>query len=225
MTDTIAGPLPPFIPELRQAIRDNVKTQTRRVMKADIPADFSPYQYDDLMGAWGVLFSDPSDKQRFGYVKCPYGAPGQVRYLREPMRRNDHGFAVYLDDGLPVRNNEGRMVPWRWKVSTLSSLFMPAEYARTFVKMARIHIERVQEISAQDAISEGVSKSEFWTPSEMEHRPFEEKWWDDFYFWGHYPQIVFERIWKKINDHRNPAYVWDSNPRTWVLTFSQIRLP
>lgn len=210
MTDTVAGPLPPFIPELRQAIRENLKTQTRRVIKEPALDDATPTRYGKYTDTWGCFFKR-SDTDALRFVACRYGEPGQVRYMREPIYRNEHNFAVFLDDGIPVRNKDGRMVPWRWKVNTLSGLFMPSEYARTFVKMERIHVERVQEISARDALAEGISDrvlmpADTDTGSALFHATAQRQIIDKFAF-----------LWDKINFAR--GFPWQSNPPVWVMTF------
>jgi hypothetical protein len=122
--------------------------------------------------------------------------------LREPIYKGDDGYAYYKDDNYPVQDISLGLIPWRWKVNTLSGLFMPAGYARTFVRMIRIHAERVKEINEADAQAEGV-----FTPL-SEIRP------------GHDARTAFYFLWDKINAHR--GYSWNANPWAWVLTFERI---
>ena len=196
----LAGPLPPFIPELRAAIRTSKKTQTRRVVKENIPDGFTPVEYGDVMTGWGALFRDSSDKSRYLRVKCPYGKPGDIRYLREPLYKGENDRAWFKDDDKAVIVN-GLHISWRWKVNTLSSLFMPQECAQTFVKIERIHIERVQDISEADAMAEGVYPA---SEGVREMRAY---------------RNGFRAVWMRLNDHR--GYTWGSNLWVWVIEFSK----
>ena len=88
----IAGRMPVFQRWGRDAIREDRKTQTRRVAKVEL---------------------------------CPYGKIGDIRVMCEPLT-NYGGFACYADDTIPVISTiTGALIIWRWKVQTLSSLFMP----------------------------------------------------------------------------------------------------
>lgn len=69
-----ARPLPIFKPELRQAIRDGRKTQTRRIVKNT-----------------DMLPEIPTS---------PYGKPGDIAYLREPLWK--HGKVDYSVEQGPV---------------------------------------------------------------------------------------------------------------------------
>lgn len=91
----------------------------------------------------------------------------------------------------------------------------------TTCEITKVRAERLQDISAVDAELEGVAHTEFWTPKEMNDRPFEEKWWDDFYFWSHYPQIVFKRLWDSIYGPGS----WDRNDWVWVVEFKVVTAP
>jgi hypothetical protein len=225
----LAGPLPPFIRELRNAIRQGLKTNTRRVLKGQPPehykltyvgktntvyaTDTGRRQADTLFGA---EFHDGAHAAKF--YKCPYGLPGQYRYMREPLIRGADGLAYYEDDGdavleiVPFQDGSvARNVKWRWKVNRLAQIYMPKEYARTIVHMDDIRMERVQEIGVESVLAEGVDAKvlmpEDFDPADPDAKASAEN----------QIRYKFELLWDSINAKR--GYSWESNPWTWVLVF------
>ena len=148
----IVGRMPLFNAEMRQAVRDDRKGQTRR------PIDPQPVLVSDAWRwkniAWGVGGAQISDE--FIVDHCPYGKPGDVRCMREPLICSTKGMAGYRDDYQPaISLITGKPIPWRWKRNTLASMHMPTEAARTIRRVTGIRVERVQEITPLDAICEG----------------------------------------------------------------------
>ena len=196
LIEQVAGPMPPFIRELRDKIRKGLKTQTRRII--------NPQPYQDENGHWFI----GNDWDGFGgdgipdykLHKCPYGKAGQLRYLREPLVCDTRGFARYEDDDALVFDLDGEPVVWRWKTKRLSQIFLPKELVRTFVNLNEIRGELVQSISVHDAIAEGISEK-FLGPSGDK-------------------QIIdrFITLWDKINRQR--GYGWEKPRWVWVLGFS-----
>ena len=125
----LAKPLPPFIRELRDAIRAKRKWQTRRVIK-------NPTWFACLTG------------------DCPHNQPGDICYLREPLV-NINGWAFYADDEQAVSTPTGAM-PWKWQVNKLSQLYLPRYAASTFVVIEAVRAQRLQDITEADAIADGV---------------------------------------------------------------------
>lgn len=96
---------------------------------------------------------------------------------------------------------------------------MPLEYSRLTIRITGISVQRVQSICATDALAEGISETEFWQPKSLNEKPFEEKWWDDFHFWSHYPQMAFANWWKE----NEGDFSWDKNKWVWVYRFNQVK--
>lgn len=206
-----AGPLPPFISQLRAAIRVGNKTVTRRVFKSP-PHD--PYKFiemgtDTITGKYGAEFHDGAHEAKF--YPCPYGKPGQYRYMREPIYKGSDGLAYFLDDDRPVRNCDGRHVRWRWKVNKLAQIYLPAEYARTIVRLADLRPQQVQEMTFRDCLAEGIEPL-VCLPVEADPQSAES-------VASAHRQIVdaFSALWDKINAGR--GYPWESNPWVWVVSF------
>lgn len=224
-TDTASKRLPPFKPYLRQAIRDGRKTMTRRIVKPQpfpaekmrvgafpMPMCATDWIWPREHGSYTV-----SNKKNgpTGWVeRCPYGQVGDRVHLIEPLRREQGQsivpYAVYADDGAPVEfQDQGRSasyplpvrLDWRWSKSTLSSIHMPTEAARWFGRITEIRVERVQEITSEDAMAEGAL--------EAAEVPYIGGMTCD------QARDAFRLLW----EHINGAESWSVNPWCWVLRF------
>lgn len=233
--------------ELVNATLRGKKTQTRRIAshpdvgfiggkgEEDDPAKWG---FGDEHGVWHVL--DQSAPTYYGSgvrnesyrIRCPYGEPGHKLVLRESYWHwrgpwtpgGPLEFWPGQEDGTPV-HAYGPVAPaspddgWIGAWARRPSIHMPREYSRGTVELAEVRIERLHAITAGDALAEGIDRTEAWKPAELDGRPFEEKWWDDFHFWNHYPQLAFKNLWDSINGKKCP---WDSNPWLWVLTYKLV---
>lgn len=207
-----AGPLPPFKDHLRAKVRSGLKTMTRRLIKPQ-PRDVQDGWYMDAYNqtnAFNFWTARPGSKMvnsigpndRTCQWTCPYGFTGDIKYLREPLIKRCHpkGFYVahYADDDEPVIDEATEQpVHWRWKDAGLAQLFLPKEYARTFVKLTGVRAERLHAITNNDALAEG-------TP---DLRTMENNW--DL-------RQCFAKLWDDINEDRCP---WSADPFVWVLTW------
>ena len=87
---------------------------------------------------------------------------------------------------------------WEWK----SAMFMPEHYARHFIFIEAVRAERVQEITQEDCIREGLK------PQPMPYQPirtYRQSFLDS-----------FQHLWNTIN----PKYPFESNSWVWVYNFS-----
>jgi len=148
----IVGRIPLFNAEMRQAVRDDRKGQTRWPMKSQPTL---PLQFMGANSAHTVAyFGKDKDVSLDDAAICPYGNVGDVRCMCEPLMRGaTTGVAYYLDDyrlhwpaTAVISLITGKPIPWRWKRDTLTSIHMPTEAARTVCKVTDIRVERVQEI-------------------------------------------------------------------------------
>lgn len=202
---------------------ESPKTQTRRVI---IP---QPQQrvYEIAPGPYFApeMPNDPNTPDGRHEIKCPYGKAGDHLWVRETWRIERRSHSHYLDyradPGTPTMRitsvpDARRYANGVWR----PSIHMPRWASRITLEIVEVRVERVQDISAQDALAEGVSQTSFWTPGEVDSMPFEEKMWDDFEFWSRYPQIVYRRLWDSINAKR--GYGWDKNPWVWMIEFKKV---
>jgi hypothetical protein len=198
-----------------KAILEGRKTQTRRIIKPQPPDD--SYKLTTLMSttgdskkvgrhSWSKLGGKDGlhIDNEVGSFRSPYGYVGDVLWVRETFgywgdrRCPCHnvcycGDVVYKADY--VGHNNTACTRWR------PSIFMPKKYARIWLEITDIRVERVQEIKTHEIIAEGVVvKVDF--PDGVMHRN------------------AFRLLWDSINAKR--GYSWESNPWVWVIEFKRL---
>lgn len=214
-----------FSTEMMRAILSGRKTQTRRICK--LPEDARQIQY----------WTTPSGMPQNGYASpgvnywtrsgnhidpCPYGFVGDHIWVRESLRRcqDSEGsmpLALYDVDRSPVLSG-GRPAEWKWMPSVLAARYMPRWASRITLEITAIRVERLQDISEQDAIAEGM----LFLGGAFDH--FDKAPWADPGDSKQYPwrwaRGAFCAAWKRINEK---CYPWDSNPWVWVINFKVVR--
>lgn len=204
-----------------RAILEGRKSQTRRVMKPQPvyahgmtkPTKETLEALDNVAAAAIRAMTPTTD--------CPYGVPGDRLWVREAWKTRsglddfnateiakkclDAGFAkpgapiLYLADNHGVmwsENDAADLGPWG---RVRSSRFMPRWASRITLEITDVRVQRVQEISEDDARSEGVYQETF-VPSF---------------------RIAFGTLWDSINAKR--GFGWESNPWVWALSFKAVR--
>ena len=212
----IVGRMPLFTFDNRQAVRDGLKTQTRRLNGLEeINQDSDRWQFvgfkDDK-----AIFRIPGRTQR--WIKLPW-AVGDTRCMCEPLIRGHDGIAYYRDDidnwstdewytaSMAISLITREPLEWRWKRDYLASIHMPTEAARTVCKITDIRIERLQKISEEDAKAEGTVyyiASGGIQAEEMSMR------------------AQFGMLWDSIYAAKD--YGWDTNPWVWVNVFEKMEV-
>ena len=195
-----------FNTEMVKAILDGRKTQTRRIIK-NIPSFLNVEMDKD----YRAVFYENVWKIR--HMLCPYGKIGDRLWVRET-------WCDYIPQKKQVSNNyrgDDRQVIYKashkmadmegfedmvleqdikWK----PSIFMPRWVSRINLEITDIRVERVLDISEEDAKSEGVNR-------------FEGK---DTYSYA----VSFAGLWDSINAKR--GYGWEINPWVWIIVFKII---
>ena len=221
-----------FSAPMVRAILDGRKTQTRRIVKGSSDVEC------DRWVAHDGLHTPASDELARGVFdpvgdayRCPYGEPGDRLWVREscwllfadyytgdgeragsarvvPGAREDGDPpAVWcaVDGPLPAipPNDHG----WRW--ARRNSIHMPRYASRILLDVVSVRVERLQDISEDDARAEGVT-------------PFpiggEDCWSDGT------RRSAFEYLWGQINGFVGDPKArapWASNPWVWVVTFKR----
>lgn len=95
--------------------------------------------------------------------------------------------------------------PWR------PSIHIPRKYSRITLETTNIRVERVQDISSQDAEEEGWGG---YLDSYIEG--------DDPNCVGNGPRTWFSKLWNSINEKR--GFGWDANPWVWVIEFKRVEV-
>ncbi|MBK7885494.1 MAG: hypothetical protein IPJ81_18145 [Chitinophagaceae bacterium] len=214
-----------FSTPMVQAILAGRKTMTRRIVKPQPTineignVNFSFKKH----GGINVPIED-LNKPFIGILDdCPYGQLGDVLWVRETwcyMDASPNNCAYKEDFG-------SEPVSWNWK----PSIYMSKEVCRLFLKVKSIKVERLQDITEEDAIAEGVqdaSCTDHTTcPSSLCKDGCSAKgtyynYPTDFDGEPCYSAVEsFEQLWQSINGEKS----WDANPWVWVIKFERIEKP
>ncbi len=174
-----------------RAILDSRKTVTRRVVKFK---DGQNPNWTGYVPDGGVLYGS----NNIPAAKAPYKS-GDILYVRETWRCIEASCPPsnctieYKAGGterfcgiiaLPTEGGE-------WK----PSIHMPKEAARIFLRVTKVSVERLQEISNADAIREGITRMydhlsdeeyEKWSRNVVPGKKKDEWGWDNYLWHGHF---------------------------------------
>lgn len=221
-----------------RAILEGRKTQTRRVVKCDL------YDIERLAtpGEWNdgrahpkmIPYENWGEKRGCGLfvsttgtifaMPCPFGKPGDRLWVREAWETcaiYDSYSPSQIDSGaalLWIADNSKRINgPENWG-KIRPSIFMPQWASRITLEITGIRVERLQDITEEDAIAEGVG-----------HGFQMNAGWPDYQHinksgiceltqdtaWA-----SFSTLWDSIKGKKHP---WASNPWVWVINFKDVR--
>lgn len=191
-----------FQTEMVKAILEGRKTQTRRKIQT-IFSDVCEKDNGQKWPWWSDEYGDDF------WMLCKYGKPGDLLWVREtwgkPYLEEDLATCKYLykADWNEINQVKQALVGERWK----PSIHLPKSASRIWLMIEDIRVERVQEISEEDAILEGIEKVEL--DSQPKWKRYDEG------FCTMYPTISFKSLWHSINGEES----WNSNPWVWVIKF------
>jgi hypothetical protein len=193
-----------------RAILDGSKTQTRRVAK----------EFDEMPNLDGIL-------QRFPRQNgCPHGTPGDRLWVRETWAAFTQPTHEYGESDLVkgpiaeavethgplayVYKADGNSLPDRWR----PSIFMPRIASRILLEITDVRVQRLQEISDEDARAEGIEYSDEYAVRQHAHVGLDEGDWIP----NAPPIPSFRSLWDTI--HGSGA--WHANPWVWAITFQRL---
>lgn len=186
LADAIFRPIL-FSTPMVQAILKGRKTQTRRIIKPQPLRQL----FDVNMGYWS---EEPADLKQ-PYIKSKYKV-GDIMWVRETFAikkpidaEQDWESFGYKSDGYELMPDE------KWK----PSIFMPKEACRIFLEVKHVRVERLMDISEDDAIREGIANGAYAVS----------------------PVSSFRKLWQSINGKDS----WDKNPWVWVYEFKRVDRP
>lgn len=194
-----------FSTPMVQAILMGEKTQTRRIIKKPDILDMISQGFLNNAIMLG--------KYRVGNILWVRETWQHTKCLNINFEDENYGY-VYKADGQPWEDYEG----WTWK----PSIFMPKDACRIFLKLTKIRIERLEDITKEDAIAEGIEKWE--QMCQTRYKSYVEPmvgFWDDgshLQTGGVHPAIAsYRSLWAKINGFDN----LNSNPWVFVYEFER----
>lgn len=187
-----------FSTPMVQAILAGSKTQTRRIAKGDV-LDFL------------------NDGCISDYVKglCPYGQIGDTLWVRETwgikyfsnsrpdsFKMEDIVYRASLTKEFEFNGNTAYFLyDKKWK----PSIFMPKKACRIKLEIINIRVEKLCDITEEDAIAEGIEKKEgiyYHVKGGINPEPSD----------------IYAELWDEINGTGS----WIKNPWVWVISFKKL---
>lgn len=231
-------------PMVRAAIRkESPKTQMRRVVK-------SPAKNMQNLGIKCIQHREPGDPWYRDHVwsmrnrngawadythdkfmeKCPYGVPCDRLWVREAWQdttENCHcDGPCYCDHSKDIIYRADAKDPekYDWR----PSIHMPRKACRLILEITGIRVERVQDISQEDAIAEGATCQTLDGPHPvirwMMDWPKEKEWWAGLSLPT--AQMAFANYLCRLHDGKKflskPDNIWTRNPWVWVIEFRRL---
>lgn len=181
--------------EMVKAILAGRKTVTRRLIKErHLRVLDSPYHKEH---------SEVPDKVLLEKLcESPY-QPGDVLYVRETWCKGSLNGGA--DQYFYKADDNDFHCQWR------PSIHMPKEAARIFLRVTGVRVERLQDITLDDAIAEGC-QGKFIGCGECAGAG-----------WEILPEDEFADVWNStIKESDLDKYGWDANPYVWVVSFERI---
>lgn len=210
---------------LTQAVLDGRKTMTRRVCKYDRPDEtydivfpvFEPNDYDNdgnIVSPLNYAFGWKNDKGDFTGWNIPKYKVGEVVSIAQSYMDVDRfhrkgknaAYLEYLDSILP----ELKLYPgWGNKMFTKAAL-MPHH-----IKITGIKIERLQKISDEDCLKEGIYKGRCGSA--------DTHFMDVYYYKGDIqPYCTPREAFAALIDKISGKGTWSSNPYVFVYEFELV---
>jgi len=238
---------------VRAILREDCpKTQTRRVVKGLLwahaeagPNPAAPHVYGDWASPKPCPYGEPGDRlwvrEAFNFAHIDYLAPGEVLGKSEEECVDDnHGFACVCGDGVMYRADGEREHPDYGRALWKPSIHMPRWASRILMEVVSVRVERLQSITTDDIIAEGVTypvvekeegkvvpcfaltgkfkACDYWPkvePPVMENllkRP-------DLH------DVLLRGEWAALFESINGRGSWDLNPWVWVVEFKRLDRP
>lgn len=199
-----------------QAILEGRKTQTRRVIKKQPQWRFPGN--DERRGTafpvstdarWAVTAGYGRAQETVQLGRCPYGIPGDKLWVREnwaATRDWDGLKPCQILPGVPVWYLAGQVTPPEaTKGKNRPSIHMPRWACRVILEVTEVRVERVQEISEEDAKAEGARRG--WAECPRTAHDWQYKY-------------GFMELWDSINKKR--GYGWEKNLWVRVVKFNRV---
>lgn len=209
-----------FNREMTRAVLDGRKTQTRRLIKPQPPEEY--WSLQDCMGEFFWTDTDKDDDMAGWWpsydkgVKCPYGDPGDTFRLSEAVHVQpvDHErYSLLFEADLLHTERYGDPALMErirgYKKGMLRGCTLPPAFCRSQRwEITRRWVERIQDISEEDAIKEGIRTSS-----------------NGVYFYDYThgianvvkPQFSFMTLWQSIYGPES----WERNDWVWVTEWKE----
>lgn len=230
-----------FSAPMVRAILEGRKTVTRRALNAQSLKNIG---YGVQLGECHELPSEGPlhpNSIRYYIDFCPFGQPGDRLWVRETfglqVRNYGGGTGEHIvyratnPDAIYCKSAEGQEYPVKWK----PSIHMPRHSSRILLEITDVRVERLQDISEEQAQAEGCFFTDYgrkcghtgsgWTevgdcPAPEAHHPQRNGWmWDKT---SSPNECLGTATWAFANLWQKTGGDWEDNPWVWVVEFKRV---
>lgn len=197
-----------FNTEMVRAVLDGSKTQTRRPIKPQPNWLEDPnwaFEYGHHGRAW-YAWEGEYPEEGSTHFKCPFGEPGDKLWVRETwadVRGMGFDEDIYFKADC-LEGSDGDEARIAYGVKYKPSIHLPKAFARIWLEVTDVRVERLQDIKARDCTAEGIR-----TPI------------------ANLPQMIpicfqeFQELWDSI--YGKEGLDWSSNPWVFVVEFKRVK--
>ncbi|HBO4832921.1 TPA: hypothetical protein L4V12_004646 [Pseudomonas aeruginosa] len=212
-----------FNDQMVRAILDGRKTVTRRVMKPQpMPSKSGGHHWpckvhQSMLHVERELQNGDGCWCGLAEAACPYGQPGDRLWVREAWAADaqvdaiapsdlSQGEPIWYPADLSVRQTGCSMIS---KGRVRPSIHMPRWASRILLEITAVRVERLQDISEEQALAEGVRGE----PCDHARQACA-----DIGCWGDTAKGAFGFLWESLNGEGS----WAANPWVWVIEFKRV---
>lgn len=197
-----------FNTEEVQAILDGMKKQKR---KAFSKTQLKYFDYAQKLGEMNSL--ENLHENDFSYIlQFSKYKIDDILYVKETFNLNGEcwGVAYPLKINYKANSKENN---FKW----ISSNNMRKEYARIFLKVTNVRVERLQDINEEDCLNEGIIALESWVYDDM----------PEYQYCLTMNSERFDNVYEAFSDFWNSTakdgYKWEDNPYVFVYEFEMVK--
>lgn len=144
------------------------------------------------------------------HARCPYGGPGDRLWVKETWRptcvagAGVHVVSYAADEENRTFHPDQIDADWTMPKAAargnVSPLYLPRWASRVLLEVISVRVERLQDLTEEDARAEGVTRDGLVTNGQ----PY---------------RTAFARLWDEINGKKA---CWSSNPHVWRVEFRRV---
>ena len=208
---------------LEQAVLAGTKTMTRQIVPIDL------YNQTDWKAFADGDFEAVVDGEGYYHDirNCGKYHIGEEVAIAQPYKNDDVlTYNAYNEDGTAREDGFGRHKEMLGSKGYRNKMFVKAEYMPHRIRITNIKVERLQDISEEDAMREGVFKydkpplhheADMFAPWASYVRPY--KWDSDNLIYRCTARYAFAYLFDKISG----GGTWQSNPWVFAYEFELIK--
>lgn len=206
-----------------RAILDGRKMVTRRQINPQFPSSVNEVlPYATYRGAWMPRDPESPDDAWEEQVRvCPYGKPGDRLWVRETWqlhekftdtcvvvyKANERNSWTEFHRRFPVSVARGAAEKPFQTHGFRPSIHMPRWACRILLEITDVRVERLQDITYEQAAAEGIHRhNRMWSAT------------DEGGACHKYPEPAFRDLWLSTGGD------WDANPWVWVVEFKRVEV-